>query len=153
MLPPVRVEPPPAEGVTVITHDSSRAFLEQVLGAPATIQPDRMAKSGRKPTVEGVKDKRVMSDGTRTVEIHHISGNAHCEGLLMVYLPAEKLLSQADAFTPGPPNAPPPSVVNPSTANLADNIKRLNLAVDRLLPLHGRIAPLVELLRAVGQAP
>jgi hypothetical protein len=26
--------------------------------------------------------------------------------------------------------------------NLADNISRLNLSVDRLLPLHGRIVPL-----------
>ena len=59
-----------------------------------------MAKSGRKPVVEGVQDKRVMTDGTRTVEIHHIAGNAHCEGLLMVYLPKEKLLSEADVFTP-----------------------------------------------------
>jgi len=35
--------------------------------------------------------------------------------------------------------------------NLADNIVRLNLAVDRLLPLHGRIVPLADLQRSIGR--
>jgi glyoxylase-like metal-dependent hydrolase (beta-lactamase superfamily II) len=139
-----------AEGVTVVTHDSSRAFLEQALGAPATIQPDRMAKSGRKPVVEGVRDKRVMTDGTRTVEILHIAGNAHCEGLLMVYLPKEKLLSEADVFTPPPPGTTPPMPPSPFTVNLIDNLKQLNLTVDRILPLHGRVVPVADLHTMVG---
>jgi glyoxylase-like metal-dependent hydrolase (beta-lactamase superfamily II) len=139
-----------AEGVTVVTHDSSRAFLEQALGAPATIQPDRMAKSGRKPVVEGVRDKRVMTDGTRTLEILHIAGNAHCEGLLMVYLPKEKLLSEADVFTPPPPGTTPPMPPSPFTVNLIDNLKQLNLTVDRILPLHGRVVPVADLHTMVG---
>ena len=139
-----------AEGVTVVTHDSSRAFLEQALGAPATIQPDRMAKSGRKPVVEGVRDKRVMTDGTRTVEILHIAGNAHCEGLLMVYLPKEKLLSEADVFTPPPAGTTPPMPPSPFTVNLIDNLKQLNLTVDRILPLHGRVVPVADLHTMVG---
>jgi len=141
-----------SEGVTVVTHDSSRAFLEQALGAPATIQPDRMAKAGRKPTVEGVKDKRIMTDGARTVEIHHIAGNAHCEGLLMVYLPKEKLVSEADVFTPPPAGATPPMPPSPFTVSFVDNLKQLNLTVDRLLPLHGRLVPIADLHTAVGHA-
>jgi glyoxylase-like metal-dependent hydrolase (beta-lactamase superfamily II) len=141
-----------AEGVTVITHESSRAFFEKALAAPATVSPDRLTKSGKKGTVEGVKDKKVLTDGTRTVEIHHIAGSIHGDGLLMVYLPKEKLLSQADAFTPPAPNAPPPAVVNPSSVNLADNISKLGLAVDQLLPLHGRMVPLAELNKAIGRA-
>jgi glyoxylase-like metal-dependent hydrolase (beta-lactamase superfamily II) len=139
-----------AEGVTVITHDSSRAFLEQALGAPATVQPDSMAKSGRKPVVEGVRDKRVLTDGTRTVEIYHIAGNAHCEGLLMVYLPKEKPLSEADVFTPPAAGTAPPMPPSPFTVNLVDNLKQLNLAVDRILPLHGRMVPIADLHTAVG---
>ena len=33
---------------------------------------------------------------------------------------------------------------------LVQNIERLKLAVDRILPLHGRIVPLAELYAAVG---
>jgi glyoxylase-like metal-dependent hydrolase (beta-lactamase superfamily II) len=109
-----------------------------------------MAKSPRKPVVEGVRDRRVLTDGARSVEIHHIAGNAHADGLLMVYLPKEKLLSEADVFTPPPANTPPAMPPSPFTLNLTDNLKRLNLAVDRLLPLHGRLVPIADLHTAVG---
>jgi glyoxylase-like metal-dependent hydrolase (beta-lactamase superfamily II) len=140
-----------AEGITVITHETTRAFFEGALAAPATMTPDRQQAARRKVTVEGVRDKRVLTDGTRSVEIHHMAGNTHADGMLMIYLPKERLLIQADAFTPGPPNAPVPAIINPLSVNLADNIARLNLGVDRLLPLHGRIVPLSELHRMIGR--
>jgi glyoxylase-like metal-dependent hydrolase (beta-lactamase superfamily II) len=139
-----------AEGATVITHESNRAFFEGSLAAPATVAPDHMAKASRKPVVEGVRDRRVLTDGSRTVELHHIAGNAHADGLLMVYLPKEKLLSEADVFTPPPAGTPPPMPPSPFTVNFAENLKRLNLAVDRLLPIHGRIVPIADLHTAAG---
>ena len=141
-----------AEGIPVITHDSNRAFFESALMAPATMTPDKQQGARRKVAVEGVRDKRVLTDATRTVEIHHMAGNTHADGMLIVYLPKERLLIQADAFTPGPPNAPAPAIINPLSVNLADNITRLNLSVDRLLPLHGRIVPLADLNRAIGRS-
>lgn len=97
-------------------------------------------------------DKRVLTDGARAVEIHHMAGNTHADGMLMVYLPKERLLIQADAYTPAAPNAPAPAILNPLSVNLADNIARLGLGVDRLLPLHGRIVPLAELHKAIGRS-
>ena len=139
------------EGLTILTHEVNRPFLARAVGAAATVSPDHLAKSSKKGTVEGVRDKQVLADGTREVEIHQIAGNPHHDGLLMVYLPKERLLIQADAFTPGPPNAEPPMPPNPFSVNLADNITRLGLSVDQLLPLHGRIVPLAELTRAIGR--
>jgi glyoxylase-like metal-dependent hydrolase (beta-lactamase superfamily II) len=141
-----------AEGIGVITHESNRAFFESALMAPATMTPDKQQGARRQVAVEGVRDRHMLTDGTRTVEIHHMAGNTHADGMLIVYLPKERLLIQADAFTPGPPNAPAPAIMNPLSVNLADNITRLNLAVDRLLPLHGRIVPLAELNRAIGRS-
>ena len=37
--------------------------------------------------------------------------------------------------------------------NLIDNIERLKLAVDRILPLHGRVVALSELYTAAGRTP
>ena len=54
---------------------------------------------------------------------------------------------------PGPPNAPPPAQPNPNDTNLVDNLARLKLPVDRILPLHGRVVPVTELYAAVGQSP
>jgi glyoxylase-like metal-dependent hydrolase (beta-lactamase superfamily II) len=85
------------------------------------------------------------ADGLRSLEY-----NAHADGLLMVYLPKEKLLSEADVFTPPPAGTAPPMPPSPFTLNFVDNLKRLNLAVDRLLPLHGRIVPIADLHTATG---
>jgi len=141
-----------ADGATVVTHDTNKAFLEQSLAAPRTVQPDKLAQSGKKATVEGMQDKRVLSDGTRTVELYLIKGTVHGDGLIMAYMPKEKLLVEADVFTPAPPNATPPAQPNPAQVNLYDNIERLNLAVDQILPIHGRKVPLAELQKWIGKA-
>ena len=140
-----------AVNVTILAHENGRAFMERALATPATVNPDRLAKSGLKPAVEGVRAKRVLSDGSRTVEIHHIAGNLHAEDLLMVYLPKEKLLVEADVFTPLAPNVTPPTPPSPFTVGFADHLGKLGLVVDRILPLHGGIAPLTELKRTIGR--
>ena len=83
-------------------------------------------------------------------EIHSIRDSVHSDTFLMVYLPREKLLIEADAFTPGVPNSPPPAQPNPNNVNLIENLERLKLSVDRILPLHGRVVPLAELYTAAG---
>ena len=140
------------EGVTIITHDASKPYFEKVVAAPATVNPDHLAKSGKKVAVEGVRDRRVLSDGTRTVEIRHIAGIQHADDMLMVYLPKEKFLIEADAYTPPAPNAAPMSPPSPFNVSLVENVKQQNLAVDQILPLHGRMVPLSELQKAVGHS-
>jgi hypothetical protein len=103
--------------------------------------------------VMGVGDKQVLKDGTRTVEIHQIKNSVHGEAFLMVYLPKEKLLVEADAYTPLPPNAPVPEVANANNVNLIDNIHRLKLSVEKILPLHGRVVPLAELYTTAKVKP
>jgi glyoxylase-like metal-dependent hydrolase (beta-lactamase superfamily II) len=141
-----------AEGATIITHDVNKAFFEQSLAAPRTVKPDKLAQSGKKATVEGMQDKRVLSDETRTVELYHLKGNAHHDGLIMAYLPKEKFLVEADAYTPVAANAPQPAQPNPFSVHLNDSIDQLKLEVDQLLPLHGRMVPLGELRKAIGKA-
>jgi glyoxylase-like metal-dependent hydrolase (beta-lactamase superfamily II) len=141
-----------AEGAIIITHDVNKPFFEKNLAAPRTVQPDKLAQSGKKATVEGMQDKRVLTDGTRTMELYLIQGTVHGDGLIMAYLPKEKLLVEADAYTPAAPDATPPAQPNPAQVNLYDNIERLKLAVDQILPLHGRKVPLAELQKWIGKA-
>ena len=126
--------------------------MEQSLAAPRTVQPDKLTQSGKKATVEGMPDKRVLTDGTRTVELYLIKGTIHDDGIIMAYLPKEKLLVEADVFTPAAPTAAPPAQPNPLHVNLYDNLERLNLAVDQILPLHGRKVPLAELQKWIGKS-
>jgi glyoxylase-like metal-dependent hydrolase (beta-lactamase superfamily II) len=141
-----------ADGATIITHDTNKAFLEKSLAAPRTVQPDKLVQSGKNAVVEGMQDKRVLSDGTRTVELYLIQGTMHHDGIIMAYLPKEKLLVEADVYTPAAPDAPPPAKPNALHLNLYDNIERLKLTVDQILPMHGRKVPLSELQKWIGKA-
>ena len=140
-----------AEGATIVTQASNKAYFEKALAAKNRIKPDLLSKSGKRANIKTVGDKLDMSDGTRKIEIHRIKDSVHNDSFLMVYLPKEKLLIEADAYTPLPPNAPPPTTPNANHVNLAQNIERLNLAVDQILPLHGRVVPLAELHRTIGR--
>ena len=65
-------------------------------GAPRTLVGDMLAKANKKPKVEGVGDKRVLKDETRTIELHHIQNLEHSDGMLVAFLPKEKILFTAD---------------------------------------------------------
>lgn len=142
-----------SEGATLVTSEQARPWFEQVMANPNSIRPDAMQTSGRRASVMGVSGERTFSDGDRTVRVYLINDSIHANGFVMVWLPKERLLVEADAYTPAPPNTPPPAVANVNNVNLADNIQRLRLDVDRILPLHGRIVPLSELYTAIGRRP
>ena len=89
--------------------------------------PTRWRARARRPTFRTFTDKLEIGDASRPIEVHRIVGGPHSESIAMVYLPQEKLLIEADAFTPPAPNTPPPAVVNANNANLVDNIERLKL--------------------------
>ena len=139
-----------AEGVTILTHALNKPYLERILQNPFALSPDRLAREPRTPMIEGVGDKRVLTDGTRTLELHHLQGNLHEDTLLVAYLPKEKLLIQADAFHPRPGAAPLASP-SPFTVNLLDNIRRLKLDVAQLVHVHGGVDPLAALVKAAGR--
>ena len=98
-------------------------------------------------------DRTTLTDGARTVEVLPITGGVHNDTFLMVYLPKEKLLIEADAYTPQPPNAAPPATANANNVNLVENIERRKLAVDKILPLHGRVVPVADLYATAKMTP
>ena len=142
-----------AEGATIVAHTSAVPYFERVLANPNGLRPDRLAQSGKKAVLTAVADKLELRDASRSIEIHRIADSVHSSSFLMVYLPKDKLLIEADAFTPGPPNAPPPAVPNANHLNLIANIERLKLDVERILPLHGRVVPVGDLYAAAGRTP
>jgi glyoxylase-like metal-dependent hydrolase (beta-lactamase superfamily II) len=127
---------PVAEGATLVMHESNKAYFERALSAPRTLAPDVMSKSGRKPVIETVGDKRVFSDSTRTVELHLVKGLPHADGLLMAYLPKERIVAYADMFGAPAPNTPPPTTPLTAHVVMADNLERLKIDYDRLVSVH-----------------
>ncbi|MGE0592791.1 MAG: MBL fold metallo-hydrolase [Vicinamibacterales bacterium] len=142
-----------AEGATIVTHEANRAFYEQAWAAPRTINPDRMAQANATATFETFSGKHTLTDGSRVIEIYPIESNGHNDAFAMVYLPAERILIEADAYTPAPAGAPAPATPNPFSVSLYENIMRLGLNVERIAALHGPgVVPLASLQTAIGQA-
>jgi glyoxylase-like metal-dependent hydrolase (beta-lactamase superfamily II) len=142
-----------AEGATIVTHEINRAFFERAAANSRNFSPDKLAKSGKKPVFQAMGDNMVLTDGARSVELYQIIGNTHHQGLVMAYLRKEKILIEADAYTPGAAGSEPPKVPNPFSVNLEAQVRRLGIEADRILPLHGRIVPYSELLTAIGKKP
>jgi len=145
-----------AEGITIVTPEVNKTFLMTALSAPRTIAPDSMSKSGKKPVIEGFKgDKRVFQDATRTFEVHVIRGLPHADGLVIGYLPKEKILVYADMFNLPPPNDPVPNPPVVGTMVFLDNIDRLKLTPDRVMSIHNlnpdRLTTVAEMKASLGR--
>ena len=141
-----------AEGATIITSDVNKPYYEAAWKAPRTLSPDNLSRNSKKATFITVKDKYELTDGTRTLVLYHTDGDNHNGAILFGYMPAEKILVEADDFTPPAPNGPG---LVPLAAqfgnNLYDNIQRLKLDIQTIAPLHGRVVPYTEMPKALGK--
>jgi glyoxylase-like metal-dependent hydrolase (beta-lactamase superfamily II) len=145
-----------AEGATIITHDSNKAYYQKIWANPHTLVPDRLSLNPRPASFKVVSDRLTLTDGSRVVEIYHLKDFGHNDGAIVAYLPKEKVLVEADAFNPPPaPITQTPAVINPSALSLDTNIERLHLDVERIIPIHlpadNRPITLAEFHRAVGK--
>jgi glyoxylase-like metal-dependent hydrolase (beta-lactamase superfamily II) len=134
-----------AEDVTIITHEANTAFYEEIATRPARLIAEQATPKTAK--IDGVTGKYELKDQTRSIEIYPLP-NPHSESMLIVYFPAQRLLVEADLFTPPAAGAsPPPSF--PFAASLAGGVQKLGLQPARLMPIHGFIVPYSTLLAAV----
>jgi len=124
-----------AEGATIITQKNNEEFLSRALNTPRTLLDDPLAKNPKKAKVETVLEKKVYSDGTRTVEMYHVYPAPHSNGLIIAYIPKEKVLFQGDfSVNPGEP-------ANDHVKALYPVLVKLNLDFDRYINVHTSAAP------------
>jgi glyoxylase-like metal-dependent hydrolase (beta-lactamase superfamily II) len=111
-----------AEGTTILTHNNNEQVLERLLSGPRTLTGDSLSKVTNRRTnvVQGVgdRDTRKGTNG-KVVELFRIP-NEHSDGMLGVYLPAEKVVWSADI-----------TAVNPNPGQLAV-VKAANEALNKL---------------------
>jgi glyoxylase-like metal-dependent hydrolase (beta-lactamase superfamily II) len=148
--------------------------------APRELQPDRMAHynpmymiSRRPAPIETVASfaggpgggaaKYVITDGARVLEIFHVQDMAyeledqtyaqgnHSADMLMAYLPKEKILINADLYSPPAPGATP-SAPTAAMRTLYQNMRKQRLDVVQHVPLHGRVGSNEEFLKIVGKS-
>ena len=89
-----------AEGAIVVTQQLNKPYYEKIWANPHTIAPDKLSQNPRKAKFETVVDKKIMTDGNQVIELYHQQDFGHNDGMLLVYLPKEKVLLEADGFNP-----------------------------------------------------
>jgi len=139
-----------AEGIPLMTQRANKEYYEKALSNPRTLlEGDKLAASGKKPKFELVMDKKVLTDGNQTIELHLVKGNPHDPGNLIMYLPKSKILVESDVYNYTAPN----DFVHPWHLNLYENIERLKLDIDRIIPTHappaGRVVTMADLKASV----
>jgi hypothetical protein len=70
--------------------------------------------------------------------------------MLIAYLPTEKILINADLYSPPAAGAQTPAP-NANMRALSQNIRRLNLDVDRHVGIHGQVSSHADFLRILGE--
>ena len=146
-----------AQSATVVTHEANHDFYNDVFFHPGTraLEPDLL--SGRMPWFAGNRipayelvgdDGYTLTDGERVVNIHPVLRLGHAGTMLIVHLPVERILINADLYSPPAPGSDPPAVTA-SMRSLAQNIEQLDLDVARHVGIHGLVGSHVDFRRLI----
>ena len=132
-------------GATIVTHMKNLAFLNRdVLSyEPRTVNPDIVSLWPPTEVSEGynyeaVQENYVITDNRRILRVYYVQPLQHVEGMLMAYLPAERIAFQADLFDT---HEPPRAAQLPAMRSLANQAARMKLDVETIAPVHGKPVP------------
>ena len=128
-----------SEGLTIITHEKNAAFIEEIVRRPHTIVPDALSKNPKPAKIETIADEKIITDGAMTVNLYSIPSE-HSESMLMAYLPRERDLVVIDVYEPV-------GTIHMFARRFIEDLKKRNLRVDRIVPLHGKIVPYGQMVK------
>jgi glyoxylase-like metal-dependent hydrolase (beta-lactamase superfamily II) len=126
-----------SQGLTIVTQRGNEAIFREVTSRRATQYPDALESNRRPIRIRAVDDLLKMKDNAMEIDIYRVVANSHMADGLMVYVPRDRLLVQGDLFD-----------VNWEIywwgSSYMDNVRYRKLAVERDVPVHGKILPLAE---------
>ncbi len=135
-----------AIGASVVTGKINEPFLQRMFTAQHSRVPDSLQRERKAAVIETVEtEKKILTDGDRTVEVYPVT-SSHSAGMLVVYLPQEKLLFVSDLFSPGAPRQ-----IAAFSRELLDAIQQHNLQVVGIVGGHGnKVGTLADVRQAAA---
>ena len=98
--------------------------------------------------IETIRENYALTDARRTMKIYYVQPLQHAEGMLMAYLPNEKLVIEADLFDTHAGRA---AGARRPRAAWSIRCARSGSMSTRVVPIHGAAAPWSEVLAAVAK--
>ena len=137
-------------GATIVTHWKNYEFYTRdVLNyAPRTLLPDMVSLWPPTELAEGyqhevIRENYWLTDrtGSQRMHVSYVHPLRHVEGMLMAYLPNERILIEADLYDPPRPGAPGPREPNADHRSLLEQVTRFGFDVETIVPIHGDPVP------------
>jgi glyoxylase-like metal-dependent hydrolase (beta-lactamase superfamily II) len=133
-----------AEGATVIVPAPDKTFIENVIKAKHTFEPDAQQKAMKAVNVQEVKDSLSLKDDTVEINLYNIP-NPHVEGMLIVHLVKENVVWVTDLVSPRGPVGR-----NPGTVAVGDALRKHNITGATIAGGHGTTAKQTDITAALA---
>ena len=119
---------------------------------PRTVDPDIVSKwppteLAEGYTYEAIQENYVITDNSRLLRVYYVQPLRHVTGMLMAYLPTERIAFQADLFDT---HEPPTATQLPAMRSFYNQVKRMSLDVETVAPVHGKPVPWSEFVAALN---
>jgi glyoxylase-like metal-dependent hydrolase (beta-lactamase superfamily II) len=147
------IRPFVAAGATFIAAPQTLPVIERTVTARVSLNPD--ALSGREELVrsEPVGAEKRIADAGNEMRVINVGANPHVEGMLVVWLPRQKLLFQSDLFTPAPLERFPDRARIPVMRWFVDWLDASALVPDQIRSMHGNGAVTPQQLDIIRTMP
>jgi glyoxylase-like metal-dependent hydrolase (beta-lactamase superfamily II) len=133
-----------AEGATVIVPAPDKAYFEQAIKAPHTLEPDAQQKAMKPANVQEVKETMSLKDDTVEINLYNIP-NPHVEGMLLVHVVKDNVLWVTDLVSPRGPVGR-----NPGTVAVGSALRQYNITGATIAGGHGATAKQADIAPALA---
>ncbi|MFL2546614.1 MAG: MBL fold metallo-hydrolase [Candidatus Rariloculaceae bacterium] len=141
-------------GSTIITHRKNIDMLNRdvLIYRTQEVEPDITSLWPPTELAEGynyeaINENFVITDNERILRVYYVQPLGHATGMLMAYLPEEKIAFQADLFNT---HEPPPAEPTAAMQSFFNQIQRMSLDVETIAPSHGQPVPYSDFIDAMG---
>jgi glyoxylase-like metal-dependent hydrolase (beta-lactamase superfamily II) len=141
-------------GSTIVTHRKNIDMLNRdvLIYRTQGVEPDITSLWPPTELAEGynyeaINENFVITDNERILRVYYVQPLGHATGMLMAYLPEEKIAFQADLFNT---HEPPPAEPTPAMQSFFNQIQRMSLDIETIAPSHGQPVPYSDFIDAMG---
>jgi glyoxylase-like metal-dependent hydrolase (beta-lactamase superfamily II) len=133
-----------AEGATVIVPTPDKAYFEQVIKAPHSLEPDAQQKAMKAANVQEVKDQLSIKDDTEEITLYNIP-NPHVDGMIIGHVAKANVLWVTDLISPRGPIGR-----NEQTVAVGDALRKHNITGATIAGGHGTTAKQADIASALA---
>lgn len=132
-----------AAGATVVATETTASVVSAAARRHFTLQPDPWSGRMLSGAIDVIDGRHIITDGQRELHLVDVGDNPHASGMLVAWLPKERILFQSDLFEPLPEPAFPSLENVPVMRWFAGWLAGSGLEPDTILAMRGtgRVRP------------